>query len=942
MFTLRVVPMAQIAAIFTILCSLLGVAAAAFAQTSFETASEYYEDASTRVSDGDYAAAIIQLRNALQLENDHLPSLLLLGKALLESGDPFEASLVLSDALFQGLDAELVLPLLIDAYTNAQQFNTLLNKISVAEAPRSLSAEVSAARAQAYLSLGRTGEARKELTVARSLDATNFRVQLADISLLQQNGSREEALSVSQQLTEQQPEDTRSWNSYASSLHALGRLEDAIGSYEQAVALAPGNTDARIALIDLLMELGRDDAAKPHIDLLREEYSFEPRGAYYSALYAARNNDRETERNELATAISLLESMRDEYLNNNPQLLIIGALATFGMQAHESAANYIDAYLSLRSEDPTVIRLKASNLLALGEAAAAIQTLLPLQQRNPRDIETASLLAAAYSANGEHGRAATLLSGIAGASDESSRINTQLGYALLNAGSISAGLQTLERVYAENPDREDIALQLAVAYVRAERYVDTLQLIETFPKAWQDHPHIKNLRAIALSGSGNPEDAEALYRILLADSENDLAALTNLATIERRQGNTSAAKELLIRAQQAHPDLAMPYIEQSKLELQLGDGDAALRAAERATELSADNNTAVWQLVRAHFATGNPDQAEEVARRHSARNSEDLGAAAILGQTFVQAEKPKQASLVYTQMSRQPDINADDLFRIAQLQLAIGDLDSAALSLSQALQRDAQNYRIRITQLQVELRRERYDTAQSMANALLDDFPGDPLGRLVLGEVMLAQNEPFMADKYFREAIDTGASIEGTLGRFRALQQLGKPAKAEAALDKMLQQPKPDLRIEAALTDLLVMEGRWEEAEPALTEILRKIPRSPAHLNNRAIVRLQLGRLADAEKDALAAIALEPDSANIQDTLGWILVESGRPGEALPYVREAAARRGSDPSIRYHLAATLAALGREREALTELYALRERGDTFPEWQQAIALENRLK
>ena len=49
-------------------------------------ASKYYEDALVRYEKKDVAGAIIQLKNALQIDKSMLPVQMLLGKALLQTG----------------------------------------------------------------------------------------------------------------------------------------------------------------------------------------------------------------------------------------------------------------------------------------------------------------------------------------------------------------------------------------------------------------------------------------------------------------------------------------------------------------------------------------------------------------------------------------------------------------------------------------------------------------------------------------------------------------------------------------------------------------------------------------------------------------------------------------------------------------------------------------
>jgi hypothetical protein len=50
---------------------------------NFESADEYYEDALKLYCKKDFACAIIQLKNALQLDDRHLPAKILLGESYL-------------------------------------------------------------------------------------------------------------------------------------------------------------------------------------------------------------------------------------------------------------------------------------------------------------------------------------------------------------------------------------------------------------------------------------------------------------------------------------------------------------------------------------------------------------------------------------------------------------------------------------------------------------------------------------------------------------------------------------------------------------------------------------------------------------------------------------------------------------------------------------------
>ena len=94
------------------LVAALGILALPQSFAADAKASKYYEDALVRYEKKDIAGAIIQLKNALQIDRNLLPVQMLLGKALLQSGDVVAAEVAFTEALRLGVNrAEVVIPL---------------------------------------------------------------------------------------------------------------------------------------------------------------------------------------------------------------------------------------------------------------------------------------------------------------------------------------------------------------------------------------------------------------------------------------------------------------------------------------------------------------------------------------------------------------------------------------------------------------------------------------------------------------------------------------------------------------------------------------------------------------------------------------------------------------------------------------------------------------
>lgn len=909
------------------------------AQSAFDTPSAYYEDALAREADDDLAGALIQLKNALQLDDGHTPSMLLLGEMLLENEAPGQAAVVLSEALLLGADPRRTTPLLAEAYLRANNYAALLNRLPYDEAPRGLRPELLAANAQAYLGLGRSSEAAALLKQAQALDPNNQRLQLAFISLYLRRMQVGEALAIATRLIAAHPEDTRAWNAYASVQQMMGQSADAIAAYQRTIALRPNNVDARLSLIAMLIQLGRIDEVGEDLAFLLENFPDEPRASYFEALLAASRGDTERERAALTETANGIDRLDPARVDGNLQLLMFGALAHSSLGAPETSLDYLERYLQLNAEDPGALRLQAQTLLALDERNKALQVLLKLNARYPDDRRTKSLLAAAYAADGEHLRATEILASLANEPDSDPARARQLGISQINAGLVDDGIATLEAAARAQPATNAASLPLATAYMRTARWDEAEAVLRAMLTRAPDDLNLRSLLSLTLLSSGETEAAEDLMRQMLSEAPEFLPPWINLAKRATAQGDLDAAKKLLDEAATHHPDNPRIFYERGLIASAENQLDEAIRHFERALQLEPNELMYAKPLVVAYLRSGMRLEAENLAENASISRSDPFTGARLYGETLVALGKPKQAALVYTQMARAADFDTRRLLVIAGLQSQIAQHESAINTLSMALTANPKLIPARQRVIREQLLASNPAAAAKLCLAYQSDFPEDTYGYLLAGESALALGDTRAADAAYRDAQSRGAAVDATLGLYRVLRAEARPAEAEAlirealAQEALVQQTPTDAtqapgdpRLQIAYADVLMAQQKWRDAEGALSLLISQQADVWVHWNNRAYVRQRL-ESAGAEPDAREAYRLSPDSASTNDTLGWILMDSNQPGEALPYLRQAIARSSDNPAMRYHLGAVLAALGRRQEAEKELfYALEDESD----------------
>jgi Flp pilus assembly protein TadD len=113
------------------------------------------------------------------------------------------------------------------------------------------------------------------------------------------------------------------------------------------------------------------------------------------------------------------------------------------------------------------------------------------------------------------------------------------------------------------------------------------------------------------------------------------------------------------------------------------------------------------------------------------------------------------------------------------------------------------------------------------------------------------------------------------------------------------------------------------------------VPNNPIILNNLALAYQQE---KDARATATAELAFKyaPDSPEVMDTLGWLLVEQGNTARGLPLLQKAASL-SPKADVRYHLAVALNKSGDKAGARKELEKLLSGNTDFAKVGEAKAL-----
>lgn len=893
--------------LLTFLLASVLLAPSAYADSAVE-ASRYYEDALKRYERRDDAGAIIQLKNALKADNRMLPALVLLGQSYLRNGDPAAAERVLADAEKMGAARGQVATLQAQAYLAQGKTRVMLEKFGADGLPPKARLDMLLMRGHAQLKLSQLDAAMTSAKQAARIPggaASSLALQ-ARIHL--NAGRPQDAQAAAQEALRISPRDSDAINMQASIQHAQGDLQAAAREYGRALDADPNNLDARLARTGLLLDLQRDREAKTDIDYLQRHFAYDPRGAYLRALYFSRQGDEARARPALQEATRTLSQVAPEFLAASDQLQLVGGLAHHALGEFESAKTYLAAYLEKHPRDVGTRKLLGSIFLAERQYDRAVAMLQPALREQPGDARVLAMLGEAAMRQGNHDKAARLFQEAAEAHD-SPAIQTGLGVSLIGAGRGEAGFQALARAYAQAPDSTQSAVPYALALLKRGDPKKATTVVEGVLKREPANVAMLNLLGITRLAADDRAGARASYTAAIKASPRFYPAHLNLARIDEIDKQPERARQRYLGILKASPRHVDAMLELARLEESLGRPSQALRWLDKARSTRNRDIRTHLALSAFQLRRGQARQALDAAKEAQARAPDDPDTLLALVLSQIAVGNNDAARSLLQHLVKVAAFRPGQLTQAAAQQIRVGDFDSARYTVSKALLADAGYVPALALRVRLELRAGKLAEAEKLVQALFGQPGAGAEAQRLTGEIRMAQRRYSEAVAAYSRAYAQEPVAASVYGLFDATMGNKQPADAAGLMSKWLGSHPQDRLAAHALGEAWLALKDHARARAVYSDIVRADPRDARAHNNLAHVLLNLGdpaALTHAEK----ARELAPNQPQVNDTLGWVLVQQGQLDKGLRYLREAALRAPDDPEIQGHLKETLAKLGR--------------------------------
>ena len=426
----------------------------------------------------------------------------------------------------------------------------------------------------------------------------------------------------------------------------------------------------------------------------------------------------------------------------------------------------------------------------------------------------------------------------------------------------------------------------------------------------------RKMAALLALRSGNKKAAlEHLNVLFTVDPVNFENDLLELASVLQKDGKIKVLDDTLDTLSVQHSDQAVIYLMQSLLAMQKKDKNLAEAKIQKALQLKPDWDRALIFQAQIAVFSGEMKTGKLLLQDAAAKNPNNSKINKMLAQVLIKLEEYKEAATVYQAVIAADPKDIESQFALGLVYLQLDKDDLAEEVFKRLLEQADWQYQASFYLGKLEEKREHTQQALVWFDKVIQ-------GPLVF-DASISAISILAKDKQFNEAGSRLSQLSATFPKQKPRLIL---MQAELYSQQKQYQQAFDLLTEALVsypsqkellyTRALLAErvNKPEIVETDLQKILAMEPDNIEALNALGYTLVgRSGRYADAEKYLSQALKLEPESAVIIDSYGWLQFKLGNTEKALEYLQQAY-KKQPENEIAAHLAEVLWVLGRKDEA----------------------------
>ncbi|HEV8226042.1 MAG TPA: tetratricopeptide repeat protein [Methylomirabilota bacterium] len=846
---------------------------AACAQSPEAQKQKALERGETYLRKGQYNEAIIEFRNALQVDPEFVPALHALGRAYEGRSWFFDAWRELTRA--QKLAPDSV-PIAVDLGKVLLEFGAWDEadaqvELILGREPRN--SQALTIRAGSLLGRGKAQEAVALLQAVSP--GSNPEVDRIRADILLSGGNFDGAEAAYRAVLAVQPDELKTLLGLATISRQRKKLDEAKEFYKQAKATHPYDPRPSVGLASTMAEQGNlAEAIKeleevhPHAWTLASSLAL---GQYY--LQANRPVDavnllgpvvRRLPQNAQArylygTALALAgDAMAaeqfeelDRQLANDPLVrLRLASLYTDQGRPRE-ALGKLDPIARQADRSPVYHLERARALVLLGrfdEAVAAAETARRLAPRMP---ETYVLLGQIRAQRGNFKGAEEMFTKAAEVDPSFVPAYLAAGHLHVLAKDVTSALKDFDAAVKADPNSLRATSTKAATLVEQNRGKDAIAFVEEAVRSGRGDPGFYALLGNLYSADGQKGKAVASFKRVLETDPRSVPARLGLARIAMAEGNDEEAVVQLQAAVKERPgDLTSVLLLRSLYD-RLGRPELAIPVLEASIKAEPRQLAFALALAEVYGSVGRYDDALARTAELLARHPDLSAARLVRGQAYLAKGDPGSALGEFQEAVRSSPKSAPIHGYLARVYAAVGRKEDAQAEYREAIRLDSSFARAKreLAALRGEKPDER--SRREEIEPLREAIKNDP--KNVVGRELLART-------YFEQ---------------------GQLPEAERELKLLLELAPRLAEPNYLMARILLGQGKEEEAVKYLRVALRG---NPSHVGSNVLLGRYLaskGQREQARQPLEAALSVNPSLTEAKFLLANLYAQSGRFQDAL-------------------------------------------------------------
>lgn len=887
----------------------LGIALAVTACGEQVSLESHISNAKNYISQNKVNESIIELKNAIRLDNQNGEVRFLLGQLYLNLGDGLNAVKELERAQSLKYSADKVLPLLARAYILTNSDSDVL---ALSTAATQLGAEQQthylAYQTLAALRSEQPELAKKSVELAQSLIQQSLYSMLASAYFQFSENKYDEVKTLISLILTIEPKQV-------DALMLQGQVSIASNDYQQAAAsfkeyfnLQPRSGIVQLLLAEALLKSGEDAEAEKYADAILANVSNQPFAHYIKAMVAfnAKDFEKTSEHADVALSANF----------NQFNLKLVAGASAFYLKNWQQSHHHLSVVVPYLPKDHQARRMLAVTQLELGLVDEISQTIGDFDTNQASDSQFISSLSYRLLELGATNEAKELLAHNENTIEQNAGSNARRGILKLMMNDPS-GIQNLQDAIKLDP--KFIEAELALAYAALQN--NDMKTAKDIAAKWlQKYPEKANgyslMAGIAIKEENYLEAEKSLKKSLALEPDNifTLTEQLRLSRLQKDEPLSQQRADYLITLAPSNDKVLRHYFGVYRNEMALGKLERAYKADD------SDVNKAIL-LAEAMVTLSKFKQAESLLESLEGTPKLPKRYWQMLVYTYKNQNDGEKVQSALEAWLKVSPYHIEPTILLADLHATRGQNERALNIIKKGEAYHKDNLVLQLVKMQLFLNSKNIKSAKSLYKTLAVSNINKALKQGFQGRILLLESKYDQAIPKLNALYKAYPSSHNAI--YLAGAYLGKKDDSNAAkvLENYLTIDSNDSRIKTMLAGIY-LDGDTNKAIEVYKDVAEKQPTNVIAHNNLAWLYLEQNKVDEALIHAKEAFSLAPNIPNIVDTYGKVLLKSGDNAGALKYARKASElSKGKNIDIQLNYIEVLIASSRANEANELLNAI---------------------